>query len=81
MTVDDYRHGLLRKTLEGSFREYGRGIEPKVNLEWAIGMANHAIKSGVSLDEVSGILLMVELETTNDERKRRLSLLHAHLGF
>jgi hypothetical protein len=80
MTPDDYRHGLLRKTLKGSFREYGRGIEPECTLEWAIGIANGAIKSGVPLDEVMGILLMVQLETFDDMRRRRLDHLRKRLA-
>jgi len=80
MTADEYQHGLLRKTLEGTFREYGRAVEPSATLEWAIGIANRAIRSGMLLDEVMGILLMVELRASNDETRRRLTLLHARLG-
>jgi hypothetical protein len=80
MTADDYQHGLLRKTLKGSFREYGRGIEPECTLEWAIGIANRAIKSGMPLDEVMGILLMVELEPSDDMRRQRLGHLRKHLA-
>ena len=81
MTPDDYRHGLLRKTLKGSFREYGRGIEPECTLEWAIGIANGAInKSGMPLDEVMGILLMAQLETYDVMRRRRLDQLRKCLA-
>jgi hypothetical protein len=81
MTAHDYRHELIRKSLEGSLREYMKGIRPKVTLEWALGVANYALKSGVSADEVKGILMMVELGASDAERKRRLDQLRDRLGW
>lgn len=72
MTFDDYQHGFLRRKLKGTFGAYGRGIDPECTLEWAIGIANGAIKSGMLLDEVIGILLMAQLETSDGMRIRRL---------
>jgi hypothetical protein len=81
MTANDYRHELLRKNLKGSLREYARGIRPKASLEWAVGETEYVIKSGLSVDEAKGILVMVELETSDAERRRRLAHLREHLHF
>ena len=80
MTVaDDYQHRLLRKTLKASFRDYGRGIAGCTS-EWAIGIANRAIKSGMPLDEVMGILMMAKTEVPDDmRRQQRLDDLGKHL--
>jgi hypothetical protein len=66
---------------EESIREYASGHRQKATLEWAVRVINSAIeKKWLSQEEVKGILLMVELNTSDAERRRRLDYLRKRLA-
>jgi len=77
MTLD--HHGWLSKKLEGSLKEYARGIHQKASLEWAIGEVKFAMNSWLSVDEVKGMLLIIESTTSEAERRQRLAQLRERL--
>lgn len=78
MTVD--QHEWARRKIEGSLKEYARGIQQKATLEWAIGEVNSAIQyMWLSPEEVKGIIMKVELDASDDQRRIRLTRLRERL--
>jgi hypothetical protein len=77
MTLD--QHEWVYRKLEGSLKEYARGISQKTTLEWIVGEVKFATeKAGLSSEEVKGILGKVELYASDAERKGRLVRLREH---
>jgi hypothetical protein len=76
------QHQWAYRKVKESLVEYMRGVQPKASLEWAIGEVNSAVeKEWLSLEEVKGIVALVEMYASDVQRKTRLNHLHKNLGW